>query len=151
MYNDSSMRFYTGFPNWSTVLAVFNYLNPGDERENVAYWLSQSNVSFPAEFYAESKVEPSRKLGRPRNLRPIDEYFAVMCRLRQGLPEEHLAHLFKDSVSTASRVFIAWVNFMYLRLGQINICQRILRKNIRRPELLLTAQKLGARCQVVCN
>ncbi|CAH3175233.1 unnamed protein product, partial [Porites lobata] len=63
----------------------------------------------------------SRKLGRPRNLRPIDEYFAVMCRLRQGLPEEHLAHLFKVSVSTVSRVFITWLNFMYLRLGQINI------------------------------
>ncbi|XP_068724860.1 uncharacterized protein [Montipora capricornis] len=118
---DSSMRFYTGFPKWSTFLAVFNYLNPGDEGENIAYWLSQSNVSVPAEFYDESEGEPSRKLGRPRNLRPIDEYFAVMCRLRQGLPEEHLAHLFKVSVSTVSRVFITWVNFMYLRLGQINI------------------------------
>ena len=30
-HDDSSMRFYTGFPNWSTFLAVFNYLNPGDE------------------------------------------------------------------------------------------------------------------------
>ena len=102
-------------------MAVFNYLNPGDEGENVAYWLSQSNVSFPAEFYAESEVEPSRKLGRPRNLRPIDEYFAVMCRLRQGVAGEHLAHIFKVAVSTASQVFITWVNFMYLRLGQINI------------------------------
>ena len=54
-------------------------------------------------------------------MRPIDEYFAVMCRLRQGLPEEHLAHLFKVSVSTVSRVVITWLNFMYLRLGQINI------------------------------
>ena len=83
-----------------TFLAVFNYLNPGDEGENVAYWLSQSNVSVAAELYDASEVEPSRKMGRPRNLRPIDEYFAVMCRLRQGLPEEHLALLFKVSVST---------------------------------------------------
>ena len=63
------MGFYTGFPNCSTFLAVLNYLNPGDEGENVAYWLSQSNVSVPAELYDESEVEPSRKLGRPRNLR----------------------------------------------------------------------------------
>ena len=116
--DDSSMRFYTGFPNWSTFLAVFNYLNPGDEGENIAYWLSQSNISVPAEFYDESEGKPSRKPGRPRNLRPIDEYFAVMCRLRQGLPEEHLL---KVSVSTVSRVFITWLNFMCLRLGQINI------------------------------
>ena len=51
----------------------------------------------------------------------LGKFNFVMCRLRQGLPEEHLAHLFKVSVSTASRVFITWVNFMYLRLGQINI------------------------------
>ena len=69
--DDSSTRFYTGFPNWSTFLAVFNYLNPGDEGENIAYWLSQSNVSVLAAFYDESEGEPSRKLGRPRNLRPI--------------------------------------------------------------------------------
>ena len=75
------MRFYTGFPNWSTFLAVFNYLNPVDEGENVPYWLSQPNVSVPAEFYDKSEVEPSRKLDRPRNLSPIDEYFVVMCRL----------------------------------------------------------------------
>ena len=83
--------------------------------------LAQSNVSVLAAFHDESEGEPSRKLGRPRNLRPIDEYFAVMCRLRQGLPEEHLAHLLKVSLSTVSRVFITWLNFMYLRLGQINI------------------------------
>ena len=83
-----------------------------------------------------------------------------MCRLTQGLPEEHLAHLFKVSVSTVSRVFITWLNFMYLRLGQINIWpsrtaieitmpEDFKKKNIHRPELLLTARKLSARCQLV--
>lgn len=48
-HDDSSMRFYTGFPNWSTFLAVFNYLNPGDEGENVAYWLSQSQNSMTSQ------------------------------------------------------------------------------------------------------
>ena len=33
----------------------------------------------------------------------------------------HLAHLFKISQSTVSRIFISWINFMYLKLGQINI------------------------------
>ena len=44
-----------------------------------------------------------------------------MCRLRQGFAEMHLAHLFKISQSTVSRIFISWINFMYLKLGQINI------------------------------
>ena len=50
---------------------------------------------------------------------------------------------------------------MYLRLGQINIwpsrtaidktMPEDLRKKIHRPELLMTARKLGARRQVVYN
>ena len=54
-------------------------------------------------------------------MRPIDEFFAVMRRLRQGFAEEYLAHLFQVSLSTISRIFITWINFMYLNLGQINI------------------------------
>ena len=120
--DDSSVRFYTGFPNWHTMSVVYNYLNPGVEGENITYWLSQSNLTVPADFYEdEEKEEPSRKRGRSRSLRPIDEFFVVLCRLRQGLPEEHLAHLFQVSVSTISRLFITWINFMFLRLGQINI------------------------------
>ena len=62
------------------------------------------NVS--AAVYEGENKEAIRKKGRPRYLRPIDEFFAVMCRLRQGFAEEHLAHLFQVSVSTVSRIFI---------------------------------------------
>lgn len=44
-----------------------------------------------------------------------------MCRLRQGFHEQHLAFLFGISQSTISRIFISWINFMYLRFGTINI------------------------------
>ena len=81
--DDSSVRFYTGFHNWHTVSAVYNYLNPGVEGENITYWLSQSNLAVPADFYEdEEKEEPSRKRGRSRSLRPIDKFFVVLCRLR---------------------------------------------------------------------
>ena len=45
----------------------------------------------------------------------------VMCRLRQGFHEDHLAHLFNVSTSTVSRIFITWINFMYFKFGHINI------------------------------
>lgn len=45
----------------------------------------------------------------------------VMCRLRQGFPEDHLAQLFNVSASTVSRIIITWVNFMFFKFGQINI------------------------------
>ena len=117
--SDASIHFYTGFPNWKVFMSVFRYLNPGDMCENITYWLSsRKNVS--ASVYEEVAANGSKK-GRSRSLRPIDEYFLVMCRLRQGFPEEHLSHLFDISTSTVSRIFISWINFMYLRLGQLNI------------------------------
>ena len=119
--DDSSIKFYTGFPNWDTFDAVFKYLNPGNEGQNISYWVSKLNLNVSAAVYEGESEELIRKRGRSRSLRPIDEFFAVMCRLRQGFAEEHLAHLFQVSLSTISRIFITWINFMYLKLGQINI------------------------------
>lgn len=76
------MRFYIGFLNWSIFLVVFNYLNLGDEGENIVYWFFQLNVFVLVEFYDELEGELLRKFGRLRNLRFIDEYFVVMCRFR---------------------------------------------------------------------
>ena len=83
--DDSSIKFYTGFPNWDTFDAVFKYLNPGNEEQNISYWVSKLNVS--AAVYEGENEELFRKRGRSRSLRPIDEAFAVMCRLRQGFAE----------------------------------------------------------------
>ena len=101
-------------------MSVFRYLNPGDMGENITYWLcSRKNLS--ASIYEEVAANGSKK-GRSRSLRPIDQkYILVMCRLRQGIPEEQLSHLLDISTSTVSRIFISWINFMYLRLGQLNI------------------------------
>ena len=118
--DDSSIKCYTGFPNWDTFDAVFKYLNPGNEGQNISYWVSKLNLNVSAAVYEGENEELIRKRGRSRSLRPIDEFFAVMCRLRQGFAEEHLAHLFQVSLSTISRIFITWINFMYLKFGQIN-------------------------------
>ncbi|XP_020905111.2 uncharacterized protein LOC110243363 [Exaiptasia diaphana] len=95
-------------------MVIYRYLNPGQKGENIRYWnSSNTNVS-------QAELNPDRG-GRPRTLSPLHEYFLVMCRLRQGFPEEHLAHLFDISLSTVSRIFISWMNFMYLKLGGIDL------------------------------
>ena len=60
------------------------------------------------------------KKGRARSLKLLDEFFMVMCGVRQGFPEDHLANLFNVSTPTVSRIFITLVNFMYFKFGQIN-------------------------------
>ena len=99
-------------------MAVFRYLNPGPMGINITYWLS-SKQSLSSEN--NEKGDNESKRGRNRTLRPLDEYFLVMCRLRQGFREEDLGHLFQISMSTVSRIFITWINFTYLKLGQITI------------------------------
>ena len=46
------------------------------------------------------------KQGRPRSLKPVEEFFLSLCRLRQGFAELHLAHLFNVSQPTVSRNFM---------------------------------------------
>ena len=104
---DSSAAFYSGFPNWDTFMAVYTYLDPGERGENISYWRSSN-----ADIFADYTNEDPTKKGRARSSRPVDEFLMVMCRLRQGFHEDHLAHLFNVSTSTVSRIFITWINFM---------------------------------------
>ena len=107
--DDSSIAFYTAFPNFDTLKAI----------ENINYWLSSTkSVNVSVNYEEELSCN---KMGRCRSLKPVDEFFLVLCKLRQGFAGMHLAHLFNISQPTVSRIFITWINFMYLKFGQINI------------------------------
>ncbi|XP_068738821.1 uncharacterized protein [Montipora capricornis] len=108
-----------GFPNYKVFLPSFEYLDPGDNGENVRYWLSCDN-EIPSEHY-ETPAQLDVKRGRPRSLKPQEEFCLTLCRLRQGFAETHFSHLLNVSQATISRIIICWINFMYLRFGVVNI------------------------------
>ena len=91
--SDEDITFYTGFPSYDVFMATYNYLNPGRNGENIRFWRSVSNDVDP-EYY-EREPELGVGPGRPRTLNAKEEFFLVMCRLRQGFPECHLGHVFK--------------------------------------------------------
>ena len=97
------------------MMALYEYLDPGVNGKNMKYWLSSQDDSQMA------AAGNSVKQGRLRTVTPSEEFFLVMCRLRQGFTGIHLAHLFKISQSTVNRIFVSWINFMYLKFDQINI------------------------------
>lgn len=115
-----AVAFYTGFQSWEVFMTIYKYLDPGERGENINYWLSGNTEKSPTSN-DDGDEQLFSKVGRSRSLLPIEEYFLTLCRLRQGFHEDHLAHLFNVSTSTVSRIFITWINFMYLKLGHINI------------------------------
>ena len=113
--SDRYIAFYTGFPNYDIFIALFNFLNPGTHGENIRYVRAK-----PGDFYVTTD-NGERKKGRPKKLKPIEEYFMVLRRSCRGFSIQHLSHLFGVASSTVSRTFTAWINFMYLKFGQINL------------------------------
>ncbi|XP_006813686.1 uncharacterized protein LOC100375164 [Saccoglossus kowalevskii] len=121
--SDESIQFYTGFPCTSLFLNLFEFLDTGENAENIIYW-KRSNQTCGLQYDLcghNDNNNNNNKLGRPRKLEPLDEFFLVMCRLRQGFPEYHLSFLYNISVSTVSRIVITWINYMYLKLGSLDI------------------------------
>ena len=61
------------------------------------------------------------KQGRPRALTPFEGYILTLCKLRQNFLFEHLCFLLQVALSTASKTFLMWISFLYLRLGGVSI------------------------------
>lgn len=61
-------QFYTHFENWDAFMAIYRYLNPGQNGENIRYW-NESYTNF-----STADLDQDRG-GRPRSLNPLQEYF----------------------------------------------------------------------------
>ena len=104
--DDNKVQFYTGFPSKDHLQICFEFLGPAVNC--LQYWKANNTA----------KVQ-RKKCGRQRKLSPLEEFFLTLCRLRLGLLEEDLADRFGIHVSTVSRIFITWVNFLYQKFKQI--------------------------------
>ena len=107
--SDKDVTFYTGFPSRRVFESVFEFLDPGNNGDNIIYCHSQSDDS---DAVNTSYDEDAPKQGRPRQLNPKEELFLTLCRLRQGFKEDHLAHLCVISQTTVSRIVISRMSFI---------------------------------------
>ena len=49
----------------------------------------------------------------------LNEFFLILCRLKLGLSEQDLAFLFQVSQPTVSRIFITWINFLFVKFKEV--------------------------------
>lgn len=77
--SNADVNFYTGLPNYATLISILEFLNPGGDCENIR---SRISSDVPEEFYnSESDNEenmPTTKKGHHRKLRPLEE-FLLFC------------------------------------------------------------------------
>ena len=84
------INFYTGFPDYKTLVAFWHYIKPNEA--NLTYYCSAardvsgfvSNVPFPC-FNATGKKFPRKGVGAQRTLQPIDEFWLFPTRVKLGL------------------------------------------------------------------
>ena len=115
--NDDDIFFYTGFPNYNTLMAFWEYVKPC--AESLISWnfaLSKSEENSTATFPCLHEVEKERE--RSRDIDPIWMY---LTRIRLGLLERDLAHRYGVSVATVCDILVTWVNYLYIMLGSVPI------------------------------
>ena len=99
--DDNGIAFYTGFPNFETLLACYELVV--DKAKNISYG------KYDRKQFNTSVVESP---GASRLLSLLDEFFLVLLRLRLGLLERDLADRFGVSKSTISRIFTSWIRLL---------------------------------------
>ena len=114
MGNDSDNRFYTGPPDYATLIALYNFVKP-----NPGFRLNYYNG------YTNASKDPSYIVsrGRPRNPYELDELFLTLTRLHLGLLEKDLGDRFNILQQEVSQIFATWIDCLYYRycLGQLSL------------------------------
>lgn len=106
---DCDVRLFTGFQNAESFALIFEFLYPNVITMN--YWKGRKQIGT----ISEKSVVRIQTHGN-RKLKPEEEFFMVMQRLRLGLLTEYLALVFKVSPSVVSSVLFTWLRLMALEL-----------------------------------
>ena len=76
--NDESVKFYTGLPTLTCLMAIFNILKPFAEK--LKYW--DINKGNKVNFQKKPSV---KKSGKKRSLTTFQEFILTLVRLRLGI------------------------------------------------------------------
>lgn len=135
--SDEMCNHYTAFPSTTALRAVFKFLDPGVLGENVMLY-----------NYQKAKKD-NVTVGRPRILTPFEAFILTLVRLRRNFDVCHIAFLFNVSEGTVSNTINTWINFMYMRLGSINIWPS--REQVKKSMPISMKEKYpNVRCIIDC-
>ena len=144
--------FYWCSQYYATLISIFEFLNSCEDCENIH---SRTSSDVPEEFCnSESDNKENvltTKMGYCQKLRPLEEFFIVLCCLRGGFSEGHFANLNGVAQATVSRSFIQCINFMYLKLRQICIWPSTCKAVVQHKSCLLIVNEQGEQRWSACE
>lgn len=91
-------KYYTGFTK-EQFDAVYTFLVPTEE----------------------DPIKWSKTVKGSKSLTTIDQLLLVLIKLRQNFDFQHISHLFNISAQYSSAIFSQWINYIFFRLGSLNI------------------------------
>ena len=118
--DNDTCNHYTGFPSIPRMRTLFDFMDAGENGENVILYQNQG------------KKETG--VGRPRSLSAFQSFLLTLLRLRRGYDIMHLSFLFKVNDTTVSNTIITWINYIYVKLGSIPIWPTMQHVARRMPE-----------------
>ena len=117
------IHFYTGFPDYETLVAFWNYIEP-----SACHLTCYSSVRDATQVNTDDvfpflntlgKKFPGRNGGTQRSLQAIDEFWLFLTRLKLGLFERDLALRFNISIPTVSDIMITFSNYLFVMLESL--------------------------------
>lgn len=95
---EKDYKYYTGFSK-DQFDSVYKFLAPTDE----------------------DPIKWGKTVKGAKSLSTIDQLLLVLIKLRQNFDYKHISHLFNVSSQDSSAIFTHWINYMFFRLGSLDI------------------------------
>ena len=102
--DDTNCQHYTSLPNYRRMEVFLDFLAVGEDGRNLRMRGSEEGGK-----------------GRPRSLKPEEQLFMALVKLKRGFSNVHLAWLFNCAESTVSKIITSWINYIYLRVSTLPI------------------------------
>ena len=102
--NDGECTSATGFHSVDRLRQFYDFLDPGENGENVSMARSQEKINT----------------GRPRILSPFEGYLLLLCRLKSAFSIKHLSFLFCASVGAIEAHFMMWLMYTYFKVASLS-------------------------------
>lgn len=96
--NGDLVKFYTGFPSFERMMKVNNFLNPGEEGENMSLYnkakamtnedLALYQTTLDHDHTYSSNSASNISTNSSTKVPPFEQYFLTLCRVRVGMKEK---------------------------------------------------------------